>query len=58
MLNELEDAINDVLNDVDESDEFKRKLKVYLRNSFANNASDNDLEDIINLIKDDKTDET
>ena len=50
MINELEEAIKEVLDGLDETDEFKRKFEAYIRNSLSSTAAPSDLESVISAI--------
>ena len=51
MINELEKAIKEIFDNIDESDEFKRKFEAYICNSLSSTASVHDLEGVISAIK-------
>lgn len=48
---ELNDAISNVLNKKDETDEFKRRLKKLIENSLDNSCVEDDIRSVIALIK-------
>lgn len=50
MLNELEKAIKEIFDEIDETDEFKRKFEAYIRNLLTATASISDLEGVISAI--------
>ena len=46
----LKEAIAETLVQIDESDEFKRKLEAYIRNHFEGGAGKDDLRNLIDLV--------
>lgn len=51
MNNCIKEALEDFIETVDESDEFKRHFKKFIENQFEGSAAKDDLRDLIGLIK-------
>lgn len=48
----IDEVISEVVNSINQPEEFKRAFKQYIRNKFDGNASDNDLKTVLNMIED------
>ena len=48
----IDEVISEVVNNINQPEEFKRAFKQYIRNKFDGNASDNDLKTVLNMIED------
>lgn len=48
----IDEVISEVIDTVDQPQEFKAALKQYIRNKFDGNASDNDLKTVLSMIED------
>lgn len=46
----IEEAIDNVIKNTDQSPEFKAVFKQYIRNKFSGNTSDSDLKTVLSLI--------
>lgn len=51
----LEKVIDEVVDQSDESKEFKTALKAYVKNKFDGNATENDLKTVLTLVKEEET---
>jgi len=57
MIIEIEKAIQEFFDGLDESEEFKRKFSRYIQNSLESTASGSDLEDVLFAIEMEVNDE-
>lgn len=48
----IDEVISEVIDTIDQPQEFKNALKQYIRNKFDGNASDNDLKTVLSMIED------
>ena len=48
----IDEVISEVIDTIDQPQEFKNALKKYIRNKFDGNASDNDLKTVLSMIED------
>jgi len=47
----IDEVISEVIDTIEQPQEFKTALKQYIRNKFDGNASDNDLKTVLSMIE-------
>ena len=48
----IDEVISEVIDAIDQPQEFKTAFKQYIRNKFDGNASENDLKTVLSMIED------
>lgn len=51
LYDELKEAINECMNNSEESPEFRRRFSKLIENFFDKSTNDNDIRDVIDLVK-------